>query len=166
MRLRIDVLASAIFMLLIDAAPLPALTAQPSNRNPHPEQKFISEVDVDSCRAQAGKWGSYRAVIPGNGRLYQLGMRAPAHTSRFIGAYIRVGFDTRYLSTCPVNFPLPPVWPMKRIPASYIHQSCRGDSQDMSVGGCIVAGPSMACKFKNPPGSHEEYVEMSSCWSE
>lgn len=55
MRLRVDVLAFASFMLLI-AAPSPALTAQPLDLNHHPAQKFISEVDVDSCRAQGGKW--------------------------------------------------------------------------------------------------------------
>ena len=167
MRLRVGLFTLAVSMLLIDTAPLPAVAAKQFNIGSLPAQKFISEVDQSSCRAQGGKWNSSRVVVPGDGRLYQLGMGSPGHTPGFIGAYIRVGLDTRYLSTCPVHFPLPPVIPTKKPPpASYFHQPCEGDSQDMSVAGCIVTGGGRAfsCDFKNPPGSHAEYVEMSACW--
>jgi hypothetical protein len=164
MRLRLGLFAAAVFMLLIKAAPLPAVDAK-SFFDSLPDQKFISEVDFPSCRAQGSKWSTSRVVIPGNGRLCQLGVRAPAHTSRFIGAYIRVGLDTRYLSTCPVDFPLQPVLPTKGPPpASYLHQRCHDEAQGMSKDGCIVDSVTIACLFTNPSGAHAEYLAMSACW--
>jgi hypothetical protein len=171
MRLRVAVLASAIFLLLIDAAPLPpAVAAEPLNRSPYPEQKFISEVDFDSCRAQGGKWSSVRFVIPGKAVTRQNSTSASARTATLIGAYIRVGLDARYLSTCPVDFPLEPIVPFKKPPPrNFLNKSCRGDSQDLTVGGCTT-GPNhsghLTCLFTNSAGSHAEYIELSACWSD
>jgi len=81
MRLKVGLFAPAVFMLLINAAPLPAVAAKPFDLDSLPAQKFISEVDFPSCRAQGVKWSYSRFTAFGNGHTYQMSTRAPAHTS-------------------------------------------------------------------------------------